>query len=389
MLAGQHHAVLLRRLRRVAPDLLGPALGLNEVGLAQLNQSHELAHTLIKVALLPACSEAIYGFARVLERSLLSRSEVAAGLRRLVDLDLSTAARGNLLARRGRHHGVTANSILVAGAISVLGQPLGIGQGRNPTCQAARGISLWSQHAPAFLLDLVASAARDDLIQLRFESDTLRSDELQGGVARELDLDLDPVSVILVPHLDRLYDEMMRRVVQRPEDGHKWANPGLYGRWVDHGFASFLDVITGKVTDYEDFVRRFHATHHPAYNDGYELIYPNPVGMFVTNTHGDMLGLHAISLQRVAEDMGQLRVYFFNPNTEGRQDWGQGVRPTISGHGELEGESSLPFHHFTSRLYAFHYNPFEEGDAFAVPLDTIREIQRLARESWGRAYAWA
>jgi len=388
-LGSRHHAVLLRRLRAKAPQLLGTALALNGVGQAELEQNLEFAQQLLKVAILPACSQAIYGFALALERGLLSRSEVAGGLRRLVDLDLSQTTRTRLLAQSSPHEGVTANSILVAGALSVLGQPLGIGQGRNPTCQAARGISLWSQHAPGFLLELVASAARDDLVQLRFEEDVLRSDQLTGGLAPQIDPELDPVSLILTPHLDRLYDEIMRRVAGRSEDGHKWANPGLYGRWVPHGFASLLDKQTGVVTNYEGFVRRFYATHHPAFNDGYELIYPNPVGLFVTNAHGSLLGLHAVALQRIQEDgNGVLRAYFFNPNNEGRQDWGQGIRPSISGRGEQEGESSLPFAEFASRLYAFHYNPYEEGDAFAVPRPTVEAITQLARRSWGEAYPW-
>jgi len=390
-LGSPHHAVLLRRLRARAPHLVSRALMLNAYGRADLKENEELAHQLIRVAILPATCQAVYGFAQVLERGLLGRTDVAAGLRRLVDLDLAGSVRKGLLSRRSSRDGVTANSILVAGALSVLGQPLGIGQGSNPTCQAARGISLWSQHAPGFLLELVASAARDDLVQIRFEDAVLRSDKLGGGVAKgKIDPDLDPVSAVLVPHLDRLYDEMMRRVALRDEDGHKWANPGLYGRWVPHGFASILDKLSGHVVRYEDFVRRFFATHHPAFNDGHELIYPNPVGIFVTNTHGDLLGLHAVALQRVKEDEdGTLRAYFYNPNNEGRQDWGQGIKPSIANHGEEEGESSLPFHHFTSRLYAFHYNPYEEGDAFAVPQETIEEIERLARESWGKKYTWA
>lgn len=387
-LASRHHAVLLRRLRVKAPQLLPVALRLSELGRAELNQNEKLAHQLLRVAVLPSCCQVVYGYARVLERGLLSRPEVAAGLRRLVDLDLSRACRRKLLARRRSPDGAGPNAILVAGALSALGQPLGVGQGRNPTCQAARGISLWSQHAPGHLLELIASAARDDLIQVRFEEDVLSSETLSGGLAPQIDPDLDPTSLILTPHLDRLYDEMMRRVALRSEDGHKWANPGLYGRWVPHGFVSLIDPLTGAVNHYDDFVRRFYATHHPAFNDGHELIYPNPVGIFVTSAHGDLLGLHAVSIQRVADHAGTLRVYFFNPNNEGRQDWGQGISPSVQGAGEEEGESSLPFAAFTSRLYAFHFNPYEEGDAFAVPQATVDSISRLARESWGRAYPW-
>ncbi|MCA8920194.1 MAG: hypothetical protein KDD82_00215 [Planctomycetes bacterium] len=390
-LGSRHHSVLLRVLRTKAPRLIASALQLSAVGQAELESNEELAHQLIKVAILPASPQAVYGLARLLDRGLLSHKDVAAGLRRLVDLDLCAKVRRGLLRRRSHSDGVTANSLLVAGALSVLGQPLGIGQGNNPTCQAVRGISLWSQHAPGYLLELVASAARDDLVQIRFEGEVLSSQDLDGGLARDhFDDELDPISMILVRHLDRLYDEMMRRVASRDDDGHKWANPGLYGRWVPHGFAALLDKSTGAVAGYEDFVRRFYATHHPAYNDGYELIYTNPVGIFVTTAHGDLLGLHAVGLQRVATDPdGTLRAYFFNPNNDGRQDWGQGIKPSITGHGEEEGESSLPFHQFTARLYAFHYNPYEEGDGYAVPKERIRVIEELARASWGKSYVWS
>ncbi|MCA9619392.1 MAG: hypothetical protein KC731_10220, partial [Myxococcales bacterium] len=80
---------------------------------------------------------------------------------------------------------------------------------------------------------------------------------------------------------------------------------------------------------------------------------------------------------------------FFNPNNEGRQNWGQGVSPSVEGHGEVEGESSLPFHQFASRIYAFHYNPYEEGDGYAVPEADVEEIEAMVRESWGRFFAWA
>lgn len=390
-LVSQHHAVLLRFLGAHKPEYVATALALNDAGAAELESHLDFSRRLIKVAILPSTAQSIYGLRGVLRRGLLSRQEVTAGLSRIVEIDLQTDVRRRLLGRRTRRDGVTANSILLAGTLSVLGQPLGVGQGLNPTCQAARGISLWAQHAPGMLLELVISAARDGLVQMSFDGVQLDSSKLFGGLARNLDPELDPVSLVLVPHLDRLYDELMKRVALRPEDGHKWVNPALYGRWVPNGFASvFLDVAQTTVADYEDFVRRFFATHHPAYNDGHPLMYPNPVGICVTNGHGDYLGPHAVSLQRITEDpQGTLRAYFFNPNNEGRQDWGHGIRPSIRGHGEEEGESSLPFHEFVARLYAFHYNPFEEGDAYAVPDEEVQEIESMARRTWGRAFIWA
>jgi len=389
-LVSEHHAVLLRFVAKRHPELLAETLSLSEVGAAQANEYLEFLRLVIKVGMLPTTAQSIYGLSKLLERGLLSRREVTTGLRRIIELDLRSEVRRALLARRAKRDGVTANSILLAGVISVLGQPLGIGQGNNPTCQAARGLSLWAQHAPGYLLEVIVSAARDGHVEMRFEGAAMRSDAIATGVAKHIDPDLDPVSLVLVPHLDRIYDGMMRHVALRHEDSHKWVNPALYGRWVAHGFASvFADLAQTTISSHEDFVRRFFATHHPAYNDGHELMYPNPVGLCVTNGHGDYLGPHAISLQRIAEGPdGSLRAYFYNPNNEGRQDWGYGVRPSIVGHGEREGESSLPFHQFVSRIYAFHYNPYEEGDGYAVPDAVVSEITEAVKRTWGRSFRW-
>jgi len=389
-IVSDHHAVLLRWLIQKKPRLAARALALTPMGAASLEQNLGATRKLVKVAILPSTSQAVYGLSRIIDRGLLARREIRHGLTRIVDMDLDRDVRRLLLSRKTRRDGLTANAMLTAGCIAVLGQPLGIGQGHNPTCQAARGLSLWAQHAPGYLLGLVVSAARDGHIAMDFEGQHLRSDKLGGGLARSLDPELDPVSLVLVPHLDRLYDEMMRRVALRGEDGHKWVNPALYGRWISHGFASiFLDIAQTTVSAPGDFVRRFFATHHPAYNDGNRLMYPNPLGLCVTNGHGDYLGAHAISLQRVAEDPdGKLRAYFYNPNNEGRQDWGRGVSPSVNGHGEREGESSLPFHQLASRIYAFHFNPFEVGDGYAVPDEEIEEIVTEARETWGQAFVW-
>ncbi len=388
-LACAHHAVLVRHLRKT-PEILPLALALTDAGRADLADRPQDAANLIGAAIYPATCQAVYGLSRLLNRRLLSRSEIRVGLDRLVTLDLQPAVRTRLLATLDDDV-TSANAVLLAGAIQVFGQPLGVGQGNNPTCQAARAISLWAQHAQGHLLNLLVSAARDGFVEVTFEGTPIRSDYLKRGVASRIDYDLDPVSMVLVVHLDRLYDEMMRRVSLRHEDGHKWVNPELYGRWVPRGFASvFLDRAQTTVAHYDTFVRRFYATHHPEYNDGHSMMYPNPVGLCITNGQGFYLGPHAVSVQRVNPDPeGVLRVYFYNPNNEGRQDWGHGVAPSIHEHGEVEGESSLPFEQFVSRLYAFHYNPYEEGDAFAVPSPVVARIRDAAKSTWGRAFRWS
>lgn len=385
------HAVLLRHITRRQPELLSAVLGLGPAGEAELGVHHDFVCRMIRAALFPATAQSIYGFALMLERSLLSRMEVQAGLEKLVELDLHEQTRSTLLTHPSRVGGLSANALLVAGSFSVLGQPIGLGQGGNPTCQAARGISLWSQHAPGYLLEMIISAAREGHVHLDFEGTRLRSDISPMQQERMRDRKLDPVSLVLVPHLDKLYEALMSQIAGRSEDGHKWVNPALYGRWVPSGFASvFANVAQTIVGDYDGFVRRFYGIYHPSYNGGVPLMYANPVGLCITNSHGDYLGPHAVSLQRVAEaPNGELRAYFFNPNNEGRQNWGRGVCPSVSGNGEVPGESSLPFEQFVARLYAFHYNPYEEGDGFALADEVVSGIEAEARQTWGRAFTWS
>ncbi|MBZ5202204.1 hypothetical protein HU147_13330 [Planomicrobium chinense] len=383
------NAIFLRYLNRKYSDLIPEALSLSEIGTASFNANTELVRDMIQIAVHPETSKVIYGLSRMLDRGVLTQDPLLPAIRRLFEIDVHPDVKKNLLRREHRKGGITANGVLLGGVISVLGQPLGIGQGLNPTCQSARAISLWAQHGIGQLLEYIARAVRENDIDVTFEGEAIHSNTIEGGVAEEIHQELDPVSVVLVPHLDKIYNEMMKKTLLRGEDGHKWVNPEFYGEWIPRGFANIIDPLTGYVTDYQAFVRLFYATHHPEYNEGYEMIYPNPVGIYITNVHGKLLGLHAVSIQRIDQDeQGEYRVYFYNPNNDSGQNWGQGIETSVQGHGELEGESSLPFHQFAARMYAFHYNPYEQGDTYMVEDADVEEIERLSRESWGKTYTW-
>ena len=384
------HANLARYLAEEdATQLLVLTLGLTEKGEANLNEHFPLVKELISLAIYPATAQSLYGLARMLERGVLSSPPVIPGLERIIEIDMLPEVEKDLMDSRNNPDDLTPVGILLSGILSVLGQPLGIGQGMNPTCQSARGISLWSQHDPGFLLELVARACRDGEVDITFEGAEINSSLIVGGLAPDLHKELDAVSLILVPHLDRVYDEMMKRSALRGEDGHKFVNPEFYGQWISKEFSSVLNPVTGAVTDYENFARLFYATHHPDYNEGHQLIYPNPVGIFVTTANADLLGLHAISIQRIDSDSsGETRVYFYNPNNDSGQDWGQGIKSTVRNHGEEEGEASLPFDQFLSRVYAYHYNPNEMGDLSVIPNEIIDRVTTLAKESWGQKYQW-
>ncbi len=388
-LVAPQHAVLLRFLVDRVPELVPEALWLSTTGYASFETHRELVDELIRVAVWPETARSVYGLHGVLERGILFFRPVAPGLRRLIVLPVMDQVAERLQAASGLAAPPSANALLLAGTLSVLGQPRGVDQGHNPTCQAARAISLWSQNDMGYLLELIACAARDDELVMHFEGAEIRSGELSFGLATELHTELDPVSLVLTPHLDRIYMEMSRRTIGRGEDGHRWVNPELHGWWVHRGFAAAIDEITGAVHDYDRFVREFYASYHPEFNGGRDLVYAQPCGVATTNHNGEFVGWHAVAIQRVARDpRGAWRVYFFNPNRDKEQNWGQGVVTSIAHNNEWEGESSLLFEDFVSRLYVFHYNVNEEGDPESVPDVVVAGIRQAARTTWAAEREW-
>ena len=196
-------------------------------------------------------------------------------------------------------------------------------------------------------------------------------------------MDVDAVSAVLVPHLDRIYHAMGALCADRGDDPHRWINPEFHGWWVGRGFALAVDLNTGKLTDYDGFVRHFFAYYHPLHNGNQPLIHPQPAGLAVTDSAARFVGWHAITVQRVALDQnGEMRVYFYNPNNDSGQDFGNGVRVSTEGSGERFGESSLPVVEFVSRLYLFHFDPLEHMHPEQVPAADVAAVEALARGSW-------
>ena len=388
-LVSPHHADLLRHLVDNAPELVGPALALNAVGKVSLGAHQTLISDLIRFAIWRETARSIYGLSKLLEQGMTFIRPVLPGLRRLMVLAIHPSVAEQLRNASEWQDPPDANVLLLAGTLSVLGQPRGVDQGHNPTCQAARAISLWAQNDVGYLLELIAFAARENELTMHFEGQTIRSSELSFGLATTLHTELDPVSLLLTPHLDRIYMEMSRQTIGRSGDGHRWVNPELHGWWVHRGFGELLDTATGGVHRCDDFIRAFYASYHPLYNGGRDLVYAQPCGIATTDYSGALVGWHAISIQRVAYDpAGEWRVYFFNPNRDKGQNWGQDIITSTHSHGELEGESSLPFEQFIARVYVFHYKSREIGDASIVPDEAVARIRALIAESWAAQLPW-
>lgn len=381
-LVSAYHCILLRHLLDSGEHLLAEAMGLSSTGRDCMLCYRELVHELIRSAVFPETPQAIYGLALMLERGILYQPPVAPALWRQLGLPLSAWSREHLRLAYGDQ--VQPEARLLEGVLCMLGLPLGIGQGNNPTCQSARALSMWAYNDPDYLLQMVTWAARDDEIIMHFEGQPVSSRESAAGVAKTLPIDLDPASLLVVPHLDRIYAEMGRRCLGREGDPHRWVNPEFHGWWSGRGFRINVDVATGALIDLDDFLRHFYAAYHPAYNGNQPLIHPQPAGVAVTDSAARFIGWHAITVLRVAVDpQDVMRVYFYNPNNDSGQNWGDGVTVGTAGNGERFGEASLPFEQFVSRLYIFHYDTLEHGELATVPRDVLDEVKGYVRRSWG------
>ena len=383
-LVSSYHAVLVRHLVEQSDHLLAEALGLSSTGRDCLLCYRDLVHALIAAAVSPHTTQAIYGLALMLERGILYQQPLAPALWRQLGLKLCSEAQQRLNLSFGET--VDPAMRLLEGVLCILGQPLGVGQGNNPTCQSARALSMWAYNDPDYLLQMVAWAARDNEIIMHFEGQPISSRHTAAGLAGGAPLDLDPVSTLVVPHLDRIYAEMGRLCAGREGDPHRWVNPEFHGWWSGRGFRINVDVASGQITDLGNFLRHFYASYHPYYNGNQPLIHPQPAGIAITDSAARFVGWHAITILRVALDPQQdMRVYFYNPNNDSGQDWGNGAVVSTAGHGERYGESSLPFEQFASRLYIFHYDPLEHGELASVSSEELLRVAEHMKTSWAES----
>lgn len=382
-LVSPYHPVLLRHLLDASDYLVSEALGLSSTGRDCLLCYRELVHALIRGGVFPATAQAVYGLALLLERGILYQAPVAPAIWRQLGLKLSEWSQARLNIAYGEMASPRAR--LLEGVLCMLGLPLGVGQGNNPTCQSARALSMWAYNDPDYLLQMVAWAARDDEIIMHFEGQPISSMASLSGVATELPMDLDPVSLIVVPHLDRIYAEMGRRCIGREGDPHRWVNPEFHGWWSGRGFRINVNVGTGKLIHVDDFLRHFYVSYHPYYNGNQPLIHPQPAGIAITDSAGRFIGWHAITILRASIDPeGKMRIYFYNPNNDSGQDWGDDVIVSTAGNGERFGEASLLFEQFVSRLYIYHFDPLESGELATIPDDEIEQVKGYLYRSWGR-----
>jgi hypothetical protein len=382
-LVSPYHATFMRFIMENQDSLIAEALGLSMTGRDCLLRYRDLVLTLIHEGIFPETAQGIYGLALLLERGLLYQPPVEPALWRQTSLAICPEARNRIEIAYG--YQPQPKAWLIQGVLSMLGQPLGVGQGNNPTCQSARALSMWAYNDPDYLLQMVTWAARDNEIIMHFEGTPVSSATSGMGVASEVTFDLDPVSLVVVPHLDRIYAEMGRLCIGREGDPHKWVNPEFHGWSAGRGFRINVDVATGKLDSLDEFLRHFYASYHPDYNGNQPLVHPQPAGVAITDSAARFIGWHAITILRATRDPEDvMRVYFYNPNNDSGQHWGGDVQVSTASKGERFGEASLPFEQFASRVYIFHFDPLERGEPAGVDEDELVRVVERVHQSWGR-----
>ncbi|WP_339948775.1 hypothetical protein [uncultured Albimonas sp.] len=382
-LVSDYHAAFLRWIVCDTDlDLVDETLGLGPTGKECRRRWRTLVNELVAAAISERTPQAVHGLALMLERGLLHIPPMVPALRRQMTARLAPAPAERLRLAYGE--APSPETRVLAGVLEVLGQPLGVGQGANPTCQSARAIAMWSMNDPDYLLHVVCQAAESDTVMMHFEGRPIRSADLPAGLAASAPLDADPVSVLLVPHLDRIYAEMGRLCADRGGDPHQWINPEFHGWWVPRECLVAVDVATGLLSEFDRFLTRFLQAYDPRFNGGRPVIHPQPAGVAATDSAARFVGWHAIAIQRVSEDQhGEMRVYFYNPNNDSGQDWGGGVVVSTAGCGERHGEGSLPVEQFAARLYLFHDDPVPPpGIAAPPPAEILARIRAMAAETW-------
>nr|WP_106781048.1 hypothetical protein [Lysinibacillus timonensis] len=340
------HVIFLNYIINEKPDLLKYIFAVDDIAKRNLHFNNDLISSLISSSITIETRRSIYGLLRFLQRDLFTK-EIVTELRELMQIPIHEKIIHKLNSRYKLQHDNDLRSIIISGIINILGMPLGIGQGFNPTCQSTRAISYWSQKEPVLLLKLCNQFLKNGSISMTFEGRTFSS-EILSPVPLDDEINIDPISLLLVPHLDSIYFEMLKAAENRHQDPHKWVNPAFHITGVWPGFSDIYHDL--------NFIENFRLYYHPMYNPDVNIGLPQPVGITIYNRNGQVLGAHAILIQRIEPDpSGIMRVYFYNPNNDSLQTWGSQVQTSVTGNGELEGESSLPFEEFIHFIYAFHY----------------------------------
>ncbi|MBT2679148.1 hypothetical protein J7E38_09040 [Bacillus sp. ISL-35] len=342
-LVSTYHDTFLQYISKEKPYFLEIFFGKSRAARAALKRNFPLIRKITEEITGKEASQSIYGLYHMFERQVFSAEVV----RELEAFVCDHSSKVNPLNENSRNR-LTRRDQILTGLISILGHPLGAAQGFNPTCQSTRLLSYLSQKYPHKLISMARRLLTSGEIELQFEGQAISSSSLVRCELKDL-VHIDSLSAVMLPHLDAIYGEMLKRAAGRDSDPHKWVNSQFHMAGVFPGFAE-----RNKNNEHE-FVALFHHFYF-AGADTIKKHLPQPAGILMYDRKGNLLGPHAILIQRVeAKQDGDLRVYFFNPNNDSLQHWYNGVMTSVRDNGEQHGEASLRFEDFIKCLYAFHF----------------------------------
>lgn len=345
-LVSPFHAVFLNYINKEKPHLLEHILTVDERAKENLTLHFSFISSLISCSIMSKTRRSIFGLLRLLQRDIFT-SEFVQEMKQLMQVPIHKSLQNKLSTVHKNANAPVQRALLISEMVNLLGTPLGIGQGFNPTCQSTRALSYWAQKEPVLLLKMFYQFLKTGNITITFEGRAISSKSL-SPVALEDEVNIDRISLLMVPHLDAIYFEMLKAADGRGQDPHKWINPAFHITGIWTGFSDIYNDLLFK----NNFIHYYHPCYNPEVNKGL----PQPAGITIYNRSGQVLGAHAVLIQRVAPDpTDTLRVYFYNPNNDSLQIWGKNIQTSVAGKGELEGESSLPFDDFLYFLYAFHF----------------------------------
>ncbi|TSI11045.1 hypothetical protein [Lysinibacillus sp. BW-2-10] len=345
-LVSPFHVIFLRFINQKRPYLIENILTLDDISRKNLQLHQPFISKLITSSIRIETRRSIYGLLRLLQRDIFSEDFIKE-FEQLMTTPIHESILNRFLSVQNYATDDNLRALLVSEVINILGTPLGIGQGFNPTCQSTRALSYWSQKEPVMLLKMLNEFLITNNITIHFEGRAISSSLLSPG-SLEDEAHIDFISFLLVPHLDSIYFEMLKQADGRGQDPHKWINPAFHLTGIWQGFSDIYSDLQFK----ENFYLYYHPANNPEINKGL----PQPIGITIYNRSGQVLGAHAVLIQRIDSDPnGIIRIYFYNPNNDSLQIWGKSIQTSVTGNGELEGESSLPFEDFVNFIYAFHY----------------------------------
>ncbi|CAM3775448.1 hypothetical protein [Mesobacillus zeae] len=344
-----YHAVFLMYINKEKPYLIQSFLCIDEQSKTNLRNNLPLIRKLVDSAVNYQTRQCIYGLMRLLQRDILTPD-----LKSLLDELNNWACKKNTQASGAEWDHSPHSSAVVAAAISILGQPLGVGQGFNPACEPAAVMSYWSQKEPTLLIKLLLELLSTERISLEFEGKSILSSRLPL-VELEDHENIDVVSLLMFPPLLAIRDEMVRRSGETERYPQKAVHPGFYVTGIWKGFI--------RADEEDEFEKKFYQHYHPSSQVRAVTGLPQPAVILIYNREGIEIGKLTVLIQRVTSDgKGKTRVYFYSPNNDSLQEWSKGIKTSISGNGEKEGESSLLFKDFLECLHSFHFDDKQTGD---------------------------